>query len=85
MKLWDQMMISFDVSSLFTSVPTDKAVEVIQERLEQDSTLGERTTLNPQDIVELLKVVLNTTYFQFCVTLCYFGSQGRLETSCCRL
>ena len=61
----NETLVSFDVTALFTSVPTDEAIKVIKERLECDPTLRERTNLDPQDIVQLLDVVLNTTYFQF--------------------
>ena len=40
-------MVSFDVKSLFTRVPLQEALQVIEERLLQDETLGERTTMTP--------------------------------------
>ena len=36
-----------------------------QKRLENDKTLKKRTSLNVDDIMELLKFVLETTYFRF--------------------
>ena len=46
---------SYDVSALFTSVPVDKAVEVIRRKLEKDNTLKSRTNL--------LNFCLSCTYF----------------------
>ena len=41
------MMVSFDVSSLFTNVPVDKAEHVIHDKLQEDENLEDRTTLSP--------------------------------------
>ncbi|XP_033112260.1 uncharacterized protein LOC117113123 [Anneissia japonica] len=56
---------SYDVSALFTSVPNDKALVVIKERLEEDVTLKERTSLQPCDIIRLVDFCLKCTYFSF--------------------
>ena len=56
---------SHDVVSLFTNTPINQSLEVIGTRLKNDSTLGKRTLLNVEDIIELLKFVLTTTYFSF--------------------
>ena len=61
----DEEMRSFDVSALFTSVPVDKALDIIKARLQQDQTLKERTALSPEDIIRLLSLCLNCTYFTF--------------------
>jgi hypothetical protein len=61
----DKELISFDVISLFTLIPTDLALDVAFTRLENDPTLRERTLLMPQDIIELLAFCLNSTEFQF--------------------
>ena len=63
----DEMLVSFDVSSLFTNVPIDEAVQVIHDRLRRDETLVDRTTLSPDRVAELLETCLKSTYF------CYGG------------
>jgi hypothetical protein len=61
----DEEMRSFDVSALFTSVPVDKALEIIRGKLIEDTNLKQRTVLSPNDIVQLLGHCLNCTYFVF--------------------
>ena len=64
----DEILVSFDVSSLFTNVPIDEAVQIIQDRLRKDEILCDRTTLSPDRVAELLEVCLRSTYF------CYKGT-----------
>ena len=61
----DEMFISHDVVSLFTNTPIDLALQVIQERLEGDTELHTRTRLTVEDIMDLLKFIVTTTYFSF--------------------
>ena len=56
-------LVSYDVTALFTSVPMDKALEVITESLHEDDTLTSRTEMTFPQIVELPDFCLNTTYF----------------------
>lgn len=59
------ILVSFDVVSL--NIPVELAVDVVRCRLEADSSLTSRTTLNTQELVRLLEFCLNATY------LCFWG------------
>ena len=61
----DEEIRSYDVSALFTSVPVDKALDIIKTRLTNDPTLKDRSTLSPEDIIRLLDICLKCTYFVF--------------------
>ena len=61
----NEIMVSFDVESLFTNVPIDAAVQTALQRLENDPSLADRTTLTPAQIADLLTFVLRSTYFQY--------------------
>ena len=61
----DQVLVSFDVVSLFTNIPVDLAIKVATKRLRQNPTLLQRTSLPVEDIIDLLSFCLNTTYFVF--------------------
>ena len=61
----DEMMVSFDVVSLFTCVPTGLAVQVARSRLENNPTLPERTDLQADNIIVLLTLYLNATLLEF--------------------
>ena len=52
---------SHDAVSLFTYTP--KTIEIIKTRLQKDTTLTHRTRLEIEDIMAMLDIVLNTTYF----------------------
>ena len=58
-------MISFDVLSLFTAIPVDRACERIWNKLKQDNTLGQRSKLSIDDIIKLLRFTLSNSYFTF--------------------
>ena len=56
---------SYDVSTLFTSLPIDPALNIIKDLLEEDDTLHDRSVLSVQNIIELLGFCLHNTYFSF--------------------
>ncbi|XP_072048616.1 uncharacterized protein [Amphiura filiformis] len=57
--------MSHDVVSLFTNTPVSDSLKSIRNRLEDDSTLKERTKLTIDNIMEVLEFALTTTYFSF--------------------
>ena len=61
----DDVMVSYDVSSLFTNVPIQEAIDVIRDVLQKDETLDERIVLSPDRIAELLETCLTSTYFSY--------------------
>ena len=61
----NEIMVSFDVESLFTNVPIDAAVQAALQKLENDPNLADRTMLTPAQIADLLTFVLRSTYFQY--------------------
>ncbi|XP_072146239.1 uncharacterized protein [Dermacentor andersoni] len=61
----DEVMVSFDVVSLFTSNPTDLAVEACTSALESDRTLPDRSPIDVPDLKRLLCFCLGNTYFCF--------------------
>ena len=60
----NETITSYDVSALFTSVPIEAAINIIQRRLELDQEFHSRTTMKVEHITSLLEFCLKTTYFQ---------------------
>ena len=63
--LYPGLNLPVDVSSLFTNVPIQEAVQVIKKKLKEDQSLPSRTSLTLERITELLEICLNTTYLRF--------------------
>ena len=61
----NENIVSYDVSALFTSVPTDPAINIIRRKLELDQEFHLRTSMSVVQIISLLEFCLKTTYFQF--------------------
>ena len=57
--------MSYDVNSLFTSIPIDPDINIIKKHLEQDKDLHQRTNMTVNHICCLLEFCLKNTYFQF--------------------
>ena len=60
-----EVMASFDVKALFTSVPVDPSIQIVQQKLQQDSTLPNRTSMSISHIISLPEFCLKNTYFLF--------------------
>ena len=61
----NQVMVSFDVQSLFINVPIEGAVRATLWKLESDLSFPNHTTLTAAQIADLLNFVLRSTYFQY--------------------
>ena len=60
----NEVMVSFDVESLFTNVPIEGAVRAALCKVENHHGLADRTNVTPTQTGDLLKFVLRSTYFQ---------------------
>ena len=60
-------MVSFDVKSLFTSVPIDDAYTAIEQLVRADDHDGvrEQTGMGTEAILRLLKLFMSITNFKF--------------------
>ena len=61
-------MVSYDVTTLFTSIPVDQTIKIVERRLIQDQHLSKRSELCIGQLLQLLTFCLNNTYF------CYNGT-----------
>ena len=51
----EEVMVSYDVRALFTSVPIKPALEIIEKLLKEDPDLQKRTTMSIPNIMDLLE------------------------------
>ena len=58
-------MVSFDVTSLFTQVPVDEALTVMEAKLEADESLQEQISIPAAQLIKLVELCLRSTYFKF--------------------
>ena len=60
-----EVITSFDVKALFTSVPVAPSIQIVKQRLQQDPTLPQRTNMSIPQITTLMEFCLTNTYFLF--------------------
>ena len=60
-----EIITSYDVKALFTSVPVQPSIQIVKHRLQQDNTLPQRTSMSIPQITSLLEFCLTHTYFLF--------------------
>ena len=61
----NEILVSFDVVSLFTSVPVDKALGLVLDLLSSDESLASRTSLDISDLTIGLEHCLSSTVFSY--------------------
>uniref|UniRef100_A0A5S6QS56 Reverse transcriptase domain-containing protein n=1 Tax=Trichuris muris TaxID=70415 RepID=A0A5S6QS56_TRIMR len=60
------LLVSYDVKGLFTSIPIEYTLKVLQSLLDNDSQLSSRTKLNPYHITKLVSFCMpEGNYFHF--------------------
>ena len=57
----NETIVSFDVASLFTSIPVQFALDIIERKLHERDQWMRHTNLQETQIIKLLKFVLNIT------------------------
>ena len=61
----DEIVVSFDVVALFTSIPIPLAIQVVDDKLKEDESWMQFTSFNRNHIIELLKLVFENSIFKF--------------------
>ena len=61
----EDIIMSYDVKALFTSVPIQPSIDIITKPLEKDPSLKNRTNMHIRQITSLLEFCLRSTYFTF--------------------
>ena len=61
----DGMLVSYDVKSLFTSIPVGESIDISERRLRDDDSLADRTGMDQSSVVALLKFCLTSTSLQY--------------------
>ena len=61
----DHVLVSFDVKSLYTSVPIDRAMESVRSLLESDQSWKTMTDLTAEEVLDLLSVCLKESSFKY--------------------
>jgi hypothetical protein len=59
------LIVSFDVTSLFTNVPTNEALLATKAKLSADKTLKKRTKHSVATLMNLITLCIKNTYFEF--------------------
>ena len=63
--LQDEMLVSYDVKSLFMSIPVAESIDTFERRLRDDDSLADRTGMDASTVFALLKFGLTSTSFQY--------------------
>ena len=61
----DECTVSFDVTSLYTNVPIKDTLNIIKDLLLNDENLHNKTSIPPDEFLEITEFVLTKTWFIF--------------------
>lgn len=60
---YNNTVVCFDWNNIFSNIPIIDSSNSVNEKLEKDSSLSERTNLAVDSIVDLLSLCLESIYF----------------------
>ena len=60
-----ETLISYDVKALYPSIPQEEVLDLINQKLTNDNELKDRTPITGPNIMRLMKVCVNNTFFMF--------------------
>ena len=60
----DMLLVSMDVTSLYTNIPTNEGIDTVSETLNSPSTF-KRMLTSPEEVVEFLRLILTANNFKF--------------------
>ena len=61
----DEVVVSYDVRALFTCVPIQPALNIIEKLLKEDTGLQKKTSMSIKHVMDLLEFCLRSTYFTY--------------------
>ena len=61
----DEILISFDVTSLYTNVPITDTVNIIKDYVNNDDQFTRKTAIPQEKFLDLVNLVLTTTWYTF--------------------
>ncbi|VDQ07525.1 unnamed protein product [Trichobilharzia regenti] len=61
----DEVMASFDVVSLFTSIPICDSLDIMKYEHENNQEVFTKSLLSIDEVIKCLKLCLESTYFTF--------------------
>ena len=61
----DNAMLSFDVNSLYTSIPLQFAKTCVRDAVENDPSIKIRTSLTNDELMKLVSLCLDSCTFQY--------------------
>ena len=76
----DEILVSFDVTSLYTNVPIKETLVIIKTLMENDADLQNKTNFPPKDLFDITEFLLTKTWFLFYGT--FFKQTNRVAMGC---
>ena len=61
----EEILVSYDVTALYPSVPQEEAIQIFHQLMINDENLHKKTTMSAENVTTLFKLCVQTTYFVF--------------------